>query len=102
MARVNAIKAAAPRRLEEPRTAVMPIRLKKATSQAPSLLVLIKAETRRPKQRCAIRGARKSLSCQSRMTDGPSASSKRPTSPRKRKVASHSRSIKANGATQSQ
>jgi len=61
MARVNAIKAAAPRRLDDPRTAVMPISLKKATSQAPSLLVLIKAETGRRKYRLAIQGGHQQL-----------------------------------------
>ena len=49
MDRVSVIKAAAPRRLDEPRTALMPINLKKATSQAPSLLVLISAVTGREK-----------------------------------------------------
>jgi len=102
MARVNAIKAAAPRRLDEPRTAVMPISLKKATSQAPSLLVLMRAEIGRPKSRWPIKGAMKSLSCQRRTTEGPSASSNRSRSLRKRRVDSQSRSINADGATQSQ
>jgi len=75
MARVSAIKAAAPRRFDDPRTAVIPISLKKATSQAPSLLVLIKADTLRPKHFWAISGARNSLSCQSNSTEGPSESS---------------------------
>ena len=34
---ISAISAATPRRLEEPRTAVTPMSLKKATSQPPSL-----------------------------------------------------------------
>ena len=41
--RVKVMRAAAPRRLEEPRTDLRPIKRKKATSQPPSLLVLIKA-----------------------------------------------------------
>ncbi len=64
MARVNAIKAAAPRRLDDPRTAVMRISVKKATSQAPSLLVLIKAETGRRKYRMVKQEVNSSLSCQ--------------------------------------
>jgi hypothetical protein len=76
--------------------------LKKATSQAPSLLVLMSAVTGREKYRFATHDETKSLSCQSNKTTGPSESSMRSTLHLKRKVASHRRKNSAIGTTQTQ
>ena len=100
--RVRVISAAAPRLLEEPRTALSPIRRKKATSQPPSLLVLMSALIGRRKCRRATRPETKSRSCQRTMIRPPSASSMAARLERIRRVANQSRSNKANGATQSQ
>jgi len=74
-ARVKETNAAAPRLLEDPRTALIPMRRKKATNHPPSLLVLMSAVTGRSKNRFAISEEVKSRSCQSNNTKGPSLSS---------------------------
>ena len=101
-ARVKDINAAAPRLLEEPRTALMPMCLKKATNHPPSLLVLMSAVTGRSKKRFAISEEVKSRSCQSNKTKGPSLSSMRGTLAWTRKVANQSRKTNAANQTQSQ
>ncbi len=101
-ARVSDIKAAAPRLFDDPRTALMPMRRKKATNQPPSLLVLISAVTGRSRKRFAINEDVKRRSCQRSRTKGPSRSSTFGTLAWTRKVPNQTRRTNAANQTQSQ